>query len=100
MKKQLKTLLVATAGIFMLQAIASAQLPNPCYGWNLGNTMEATCGVGCWGPVPTQALINSVANAGFNTVRIPCAWDSHANQSTFAIDATYMSQVKQVVDWC
>ncbi|MEO7719818.1 MAG: cellulase family glycosylhydrolase [Capsulimonas sp.] len=79
---------------------AFAQLPNPSYGWNLGNTMEATCGVGCWSPQPTQALINSVGNAGFNTVRIPCAWDTHANQSTYQIDATYMAQVKQVVDWC
>lgn len=77
-----------------------AQLPTPTYGWNLGNTMEPPCGVGCWGPAPTQALINSVANAGFNTVRIPCAWDSHANQSTRVIDSAYMAQVKQVVDWC
>ncbi|HKW30879.1 MAG TPA: cellulase family glycosylhydrolase [Verrucomicrobiae bacterium] len=62
--------------------------------------MEPPCGVGCWGPPPTQALINAVTNAGFNTIRIPCAWDSHANQSTYQIDPTYMAQVKQVVDWC
>jgi aryl-phospho-beta-D-glucosidase BglC (GH1 family) len=63
--------------------------------------MEAPCGVGCWSPLPTQALINGVANAGFNTIRIPCAWDSHANQSSpYTIDTNYMAQVKQVVDWC
>jgi len=61
--------------------------------------MEATCGVGCWGAPPTQALINAVAGAGFNTVRVPCAWMTHSNSSG-TIDATYMSQVKQVVDWC
>jgi len=62
----------------------------------MGNTLEST-----WGyPTPTQALINSVANAGFNVVRVPCAWDYHANQTTYQIDATYMAQVKQVVDWC
>ena len=62
--------------------------------------MEPPAGVGAWDPAPTQALINSVAAAGFNTIRIPCAWDSHANQSTYVIDPTYMAQVKQVVDWC
>ena len=84
----------------MLPLCAFAQLPTPTYGWNLGNTMEPPCGVGCWGPPPTQALINAVTNAGFNTIRIPCAWDSHANHSTYQIDPTYMAQVKQVVDWC
>ncbi len=84
----------------MLPLCAFAQLPAPTHGWNLGNTMEPPCGVGCWGPPPTQALINAVAKAGFNTIRIPCAWDSHANQSTYQIDPAYMAQVKQVVDWC
>ncbi|BDI34230.1 hypothetical protein CCAX7_62810 [Capsulimonas corticalis] len=88
------------AALLTIPTAAFAQLPNPTYGWNLGNTMEATCGVGCWSPQPTQALINSVASSGFNTVRIPCAWDTHANQSTYQIDAAYMAQVKQVVDWC
>jgi len=91
---------LAIVCLFMLSTAAFAQLPNPTYGWNLGNTMESTCGVGCWAPAPTQALINSVANAGFNTIRIPCAWDTHANQSTYQIDSTYMAQVKQLVDWC
>jgi len=86
--------------LLMLPLCALAQLPTPSHGWNLGNTMEPPCGVGCWGPPPTQALINAVTNAGFNTIRIPCAWDSHANQSTYQIDPAYMAQVKQVVDWC
>jgi len=84
----------------MLPLCASAQLPTPSHGWNLGNTLEPPCGEGCWGPLPTQALINAVTNAGFNTIRIPCAWDSHANQSTYVIDPVFMAQVKQVVDWC
>jgi regulation of enolase protein 1 (concanavalin A-like superfamily) len=84
----------------MLQVGAFAQLPTPNYGWNLGNTLEPPCGEGCWGPPATQALINGVTNAGFNTIRIPCAWNSHANQTTYQIDSTYMARVKQVVDWC
>jgi len=85
---------------FGIQSKVFCQLPTPTYGWNLGNTLEPPAGVGAWGPAPTQALINSVAAAGFNTVRIPCAWDSHANQSTYQIDPNYMATVKQVVDWC
>ncbi|MBC8137179.1 MAG: glycoside hydrolase family 5 protein [Fibrella sp.] len=89
-----------TASLLMLSSTAFAQLPNPTHGWNLGNTLEPPSGEGSWGPPASQALINSVANAGFNTVRIPCAWDSHANQSTYQIDPAYMARVKQVVDWC
>ena len=66
----------------------------------MGNTLEPPCGEGCWGPAATQALINRVASAGFNAVRIPCAWDSHANQSTYQIDPTFMARVQQVVGWC
>jgi len=80
---------------------ATMPLPVPTYGWNLGNTMEPPCGAGCWGPLPAQALFTSAANAGFNAVRIPCAWDSNAttNGDTYQIKPTYMAQVKQVVDW-
>ena len=91
---------LAIACLLILAPDAFAQLPAPSYGWNLGNTLEPPCGEGCWGPPATQALFNGVTNAGFNTVRIPCAWDSHANQSTYQIDPAFMARVKQVVDWC
>jgi peptidoglycan/xylan/chitin deacetylase (PgdA/CDA1 family) len=45
--------------------------PTPTYGWNLGNTLEPPGGEGAWGPTATQKLINAVADAGFNTVRLP-----------------------------
>lgn len=85
---------------FAISARVCAQLPTPTYGWNLGNTLEAVPKEGAWGPKATQRLINAVADAGFNTVRIPCAWDTHANPSTYEIDAKYMARVKQLVDWC
>ncbi len=69
-------------------------------GWNLGNTLEAQCGETAWGnPAVTQQFINSVKAAGFNSIRIPAAWDCHANQSTMTIDAAWMARVKQVVDY-
>lgn len=64
-------------------------------GWNLGNTMEL---IGVQ-PIPTKALFDSVKAAGFKTVRIPAAWNMHADQSTHAIDPAWMAQVKQVVDY-
>jgi aryl-phospho-beta-D-glucosidase BglC (GH1 family) len=100
MKKRLNTLLGAIACLMLPSTGAFAQaLPMPSNGWNLGNTMEATCGVGCWSPLPTQALINSVAAAGVNTVRIPCAW-YYQSDSNGNINSTYMSQVTQLVNWC
>jgi endoglucanase len=100
MKTHITTSIVAMACLLIFPAGALAQLPTPTYGWNLGNTLEPPCGEGCWGPAATQALINSVAHAGFNAIRIPCAWDSHANQSTYQIDPAFLARVKQVVDWC
>ncbi|WP_257459550.1 cellulase family glycosylhydrolase [Archangium lipolyticum] len=69
-------------------------------GWNLGNTLEAICGETAWGnPTVTQQFINSVKAAGFNAVRIPAAWDCHADQSTLTIDPAWMARVKEVVDY-
>lgn len=91
------TILVATiATVLTLSTATFAQLPSPSHGWNLGNTYEAT-----WGgyTMPTQALINSVAAAGFNTIRIPCAWNYNSN-SRGTINATYMANVTNTVNWC
>ncbi len=69
-------------------------------GWNLGNTLEAICGENAWGqPNVTQALFDSVKAAGFNAVRLPVAWDCHADQSTMTIDPAWMARVKEVVDY-
>ena len=89
-----------------LYATSSAQLPTAQQvssqikvGWNIGNTLEAPCGETCWGnPMVSQTLINSVKAAGFNAIRIPCAWDSH--QTNGVIHSTWLARVKQVVDYC
>ncbi|GHT13749.1 hypothetical protein AGMMS4956_10430 [Bacteroidia bacterium] len=76
-------------------------------GWNLGNTLEAcngttSAGETSWGnPLTTQRLIDSVKAAGFNTVRIPCAWSGYIeNQTTFKIKSSWLRRVKEVVDYC
>ncbi|MDO8343468.1 MAG: cellulase family glycosylhydrolase [Cellvibrio sp.] len=74
---------------------SNVPLPIPTYGFNLGNTFEST-----WGfPSPTQAVFTNAANAGFNAIRIPCAWDFNADKTTYKINPAYMAQVKQAVDW-
>lgn len=95
-----------TAAAILLSIPAWSQLPTAqqvagqmTVGWNLGNTLEAICGENAWGnPNTSQALINAVKAAGFNTVRIPCAWDCHTSNGV--IDATWIARVKTVVDYC
>jgi len=74
-------------------AITTA-LPMPTRGFNLGNSLEAV-----WGySIPGQAVYTSAANAGFNAVRIPCAWVSNSDAAG-NIDPVYMAKVKQAVDY-
>jgi hypothetical protein len=79
-------------GLRATNSPVATPLPIPTYGMNLGNTLELG------GSPPNQALFNAAANAGFNAIRIPCAWDSNANQTNYQINPTYMAQVKQAVD--
>ncbi|OGV09834.1 MAG: dihydroxy-acid dehydratase, partial [Ignavibacteria bacterium RIFOXYB2_FULL_36_7] len=68
-------------------------------GWNLGNTLEAICGENAWGnPTTTQKLIDSVKNAGYDAVRLPCAWDCHTTNGV--INTAWIARVKEVVDYC
>jgi len=70
-------------------------------GWNIGNSLEAPGGETAWGnPVITQALIDMVKSNGFNAIRIPCAWNLHANQTTGAIDPAWLGRVREVVQYC
>lgn len=66
-------------------------------GWNLGNTMEVPKDPTNWGNiVPTADIIKGVKDAGFNTIRIPCAWYTHSSNGV--IDANWLATVKSVVD--
>ena len=70
-------------------------------GWNLGNSLEAPCSETAWGGARiTQLLIDSVKAAGFNAVRIPCAWFCHSDTVNSKIETSWMARVKEVVDYC
>ncbi len=76
-------------------------------GWNLGNALEAansstSAGETLWcNARTTQALIDAVKDAGFNAVRIPCAWSGYMeDQETFRIRDSWLARVKEVVDYC
>ncbi len=71
-------------------------------GINIGNTMECTEGEASWGGVKVnETYINGLKTAGFNAVRIPCAWNSHlSDKNTYKIDTEWIQRVKEVVTWC
>lgn len=67
-------------------------------GINIGNTLEAIGGENAWGnPNITPELMKAVKEAGFGAVRLPVAWDIHAEDGV--IDAEWMKRVKEVVDY-
>ncbi len=97
-----KTALLAIAGAI---SVSAATLPtakevqaNMGMGFNIGNSMEVPNNPTAWdNPYPTQDLMDSIKATGFSTVRIPCAWDSHAPGGK--ITETWLDSVKTVVDY-
>lgn len=71
-------------------------------GWNLGNTLEAIGGETAWGnPEVSAGFIAAVKAAGFNAVRIPCAWNQYIdNHSDYTIKNSWLMRVQEVVDYC
>ncbi len=86
-------------------------------GTNLGNTMEACdTNIGSkysynpsyyetsWGqPLTTKEMIQGMKDAGFDTLRIPCAWMTNAtNLATngdYTIAPEYLDRVEEIVSW-
>lgn len=103
-----KVSLIIFLFVLILNAPLFSQLPtaqqiasNMKVGWNIGNTLEAICGENAWGnPDISQRLIDSVKAAGFDAIRLPCAWYCHSDQSTNVIDSAWIARVKEVVDYC
>lgn len=75
-------------------------------GWNLGNTLDATGGMGimsetAWGnPKTKEEMIDAVIDAGFNVIRIPVTWDGHFGAAPeYKIHDIWLQRVKEVVDY-
>ncbi len=75
-------------------------------GWNLGNTLDASGGIGldtetAWGnPVTTKEMIMAVKEAGFDTLRLPTTWGNHMlDKEPYTIHQIWLDRVKEVVDY-
>lgn len=76
-------------------------------GWNLGNTLDATGNTAnpindetYWGnPVTTQANIDAVHQAGFNTLRLPVSWDDHISGTDHVIDSAWLNRVEAITNY-
>lgn len=74
------------------------------YGWNLGNTMDATGNNGLsaetsWQSVKTNPeMMALLAKDGFNVVRIPVSWGMHMDKE-YKVNDKWMARVKEIVDY-
>ena len=77
------------------------------WGWNLGNHFDTSSGEdgkpnqwGWWdNATPTATLYQNLKKAGASTVRICVTWGNYQTADPWTIDAAYMAEIKQNVDW-
>ncbi|WP_070042962.1 glycoside hydrolase family 5 protein [Robinsoniella peoriensis] len=77
-------------------------------GWNLGNTLDAYQDSysgddlnieSSWCDIRTsEAMIDAVKDAGFQTIRIPVTWHNHL-ENGYQIKAAWADRVQEVVDY-
>jgi aryl-phospho-beta-D-glucosidase BglC (GH1 family) len=101
----LRTTAGTTASSEEVDKMTSAEIVEDiCVGWNLGNTLDSyntkssDTETGWGNPKTTQAMIDTVRDAGFNAIRIPVTWGEHMSDDG-TIDADWMARVKEVVDY-
>lgn len=118
----LSALLLCAALILIFPVSASASDDKPLtgltatevvaqmgFGWNLGNTFDATGGNAAdiysqeksWGnPQVTKEQIDAVAEAGFKTIRIPVTWNNHIiKDGTDTLNPKFVERVEEVVGY-
>ncbi len=55
---------------------------------------------GEWGLTLLERYVTAVADAGFQTVRLPVKWSAHAAEAApYAIDPAFLERVDEVVSW-
>lgn len=69
-------------------------------GMNLGNALEAPT-EGAWGLIIQESHIQAVADAGFDSVRLPIRWSAHVQAAAPGrISREFLERVDEVVGWC
>jgi endoglucanase len=87
------------------QASAAQIVADLGAGWNLGNSLESNANgypsETAWNnPAVTQALIDRVKAAGFQSIRIPVSYLRHIGPGpNYAIDSTWLNRIQQVVNY-
>jgi endoglucanase len=97
---RLRTMLKATVFAVSLSAGAQAATDSLPVGRcvNMGNHMESP-NEGDWGRPIAEDDFAIIAKAGFNSIRLPVRWSSHAQENApYAIDPAYMKRVRHLVD--
>ena len=74
-------------------------------GWNLGNTLDVrakglTAETGWGNPRTTPGMIQVIADAGFDSVRVPVSWEKHMGEAPdYLIEEEWMDRVQEVVGY-
>ncbi|MFZ4815745.1 MAG: glycoside hydrolase family 5 protein [Phototrophicaceae bacterium] len=95
-----RVLLVAVT-VMLFTVTYAQEIPNAGVGRciNLGNMLEAPT-EGEWGLRVQPDYLPMIANAGFDTVRVPIRWSAHAEtRPPYTIDAGFFARVDEVVAW-
>lgn len=93
--------LVAAGGALAQPGQTGADLPFGSFGRgvNFGNALEAPR-EGEWGLTLREDYVRAIADAGFDTVRLPVKWSAHAApQAPYTIDPAFLARVDEVVGW-
>ncbi len=66
---------------------------------NMGNTLEAP-NEGEWGFVIQEDYFTVLADAGFESIRLPVRWSAHAEESApYTIDPDFFERIDEVIGW-
>lgn len=78
-------------------------------GWNLGNTLDAISDTNLvdelkyessWSGIKTtKKMIETIKEAGFQSIRIPVSWHNHVSGDDYIISEVWLNRVQEVVDY-
>ena len=68
-------------------------------GVNMGNMLEAP-NEGEWGLHVKEEYFDVISQAGFDFVRLPVQWNSHADgNAPYTVDSTFFARIDEVLGW-